>query len=127
MTSGGFGTGSLAIAICDRCGLKYPYMALRADVARPGLRVCKTCVDLNHPIKNFKPRADNFNLQYPRPDELLYVDYVIVKKERGPIQVSQSQAVLGDQGEPIEATGYEEDSPLNQYLPPSIKKKNGIT
>jgi hypothetical protein len=123
-----FGTGTLAIAICDYCGLKKKYIDLKQDEAKPGLRVCSSCFTKNHPIKNFRPPVDNFALKYPRPDAPLFISYVVVAPERGPLQaVTPEYKLLAAEDTPIAATGgYKEDSPLNEYLPPSIKKKYGI-
>lgn len=157
MAQNSFGTGQMSIAICDRCGLKYRYTKLRADGAKPALRVCPTCYDKNHPIKTFKPRADNFTLHYPRPDVLLQADYEVVKPStplldlgvdnssqlgvtppdtnlavqsgapsRGPILVNVNDkdlAVLKTRNELIiSAEGYEDNTDLNQYVPPSLLK-----
>jgi hypothetical protein len=128
MSNANFGNGSLAIAICDYCGFKKKYTELRQDEARPGLRVCGVCFTKNHPIKTFRPRLDNYMLKYPRPDAPLFNAYVIVAPTRGPIQaVTPDYELLAVDRTPMEATGdYPSNSPLNEYLPPSVKKKYGI-
>lgn len=63
-----YATGKVAIAICDRCKFKFPYLALRPDGDKPGLRVCKDCWDTKDPYRLPPRKADAFTLRYPRPD-----------------------------------------------------------
>lgn len=58
----------VAIAICDRCKMKMPYTALRADGNSPGLRVCEQCCDQKDPYKLPARQTENITLKYPRPD-----------------------------------------------------------
>lgn len=64
-----FAPGKYAIAICGRCGLKYPYKELIEDGNIKGLYVCNEgCRDDIDPYK-LPPRGpDNFVLHHPRPD-----------------------------------------------------------
>lgn len=68
-----FATGRRAIAICDRCGWKYPWMSLRTE---PGTlyKVCQTCNDgryslVCHP-QNFVATnvVDAIALRWARPE-----------------------------------------------------------
>jgi len=69
-----FASGKWAIAICDRCGWKYPWKSLRTE---PGtlLKVCSTCNDgmysrVTHP-QNFVMvnTVDAIALRWARPDQ----------------------------------------------------------
>lgn len=72
MTS--FSSGRLAIAVCDRCNLKMPYRALRADGDQPGLRVCKDCRDNKDPYKLPQRQMDRYLLKFPRPDSAIGIN-----------------------------------------------------
>ena len=62
------GRQHIAISICDRCKLKFPYDDLYPDPNSPGLRVCKKDLDELDPYK-LKPRQpEKISLRYPRPD-----------------------------------------------------------
>ena len=63
-----YATGRIAIAVCDRCNTKVPYLWLRPDGDKPGLRVCKDCWDTKDPYRLPPRRPDAFILRYPRPD-----------------------------------------------------------
>ena len=60
-----YATGLHARAICDRCGLEYPYLSLQTQW--DNLRVCPECFDPKHP--QIKPRvvSDRTALYQPRP------------------------------------------------------------
>lgn len=66
--------GTFAVAICDRCGTKHPYAALRADGNSPGLRVCEKCWDEKDPYKLPARQTENISLRYPRPEKNLATD-----------------------------------------------------
>lgn len=61
-------SNKVAIGICDRCCMKHKLSELRADGETPGLRVCETCWDPKSPWRLPPRAADNYTLQYPRPD-----------------------------------------------------------
>ena len=68
-----YASGKHAFALCDRCGQRYKYNKLRAEVEnkRPnGLRVCPPCLDEDHPqLQLGKKRIiDSQSLRHPRPD-----------------------------------------------------------
>lgn len=65
------GNSTLAIAICGRCGRKFPRDALRSDPNSPGLMVCEEDVDQFDPWR-LTPRApDQIALEWARPDDTL--------------------------------------------------------
>lgn len=73
--------GINAIAICDRCGLRYPWQSLRSQLGTDGgnSRVCQECYDSISSIHRFKTRADRDRLPWTRPDmadesSIYYID-----------------------------------------------------
>lgn len=69
-----FATGKYSIAICDRCGLQYPYTGLITEVDT-NEQVCQTCVDEPDPYRRRTYRVDAVQLEKPRPDTNLAIDY----------------------------------------------------
>jgi hypothetical protein len=66
-------TGDLAIAVCDRCHQKRPYLMLGPDGDKPGLRVCQDkgirgCSDQKDPWRLPPRQPEPIALRYPRPD-----------------------------------------------------------
>jgi len=63
------GMTSLAIAVCDRCKMKKPYVNLRPDGNSPGLRVCGDgCFDVLDPYRLAARKTERINLRFARPD-----------------------------------------------------------
>jgi len=63
------GLTSLAIAVCDRCKMKKPYVNLRPDGNSPGLRVCGDgCFDVLDPYRLAARKTERINLRFARPD-----------------------------------------------------------
>jgi len=63
------GLTSLAIAVCDRCKMKKPYVDLRPDGNSPGLRVCGDgCCDTLDPYRLPARKTERINLRFARPD-----------------------------------------------------------
>jgi hypothetical protein len=63
------GLTSLAIAVCDRCKMKKPYVNLRPDGNSPGLRVCGDgCFDTLDPYRLAARKTERINLRFARPD-----------------------------------------------------------
>lgn len=58
----------IAVAICDRCHLKAPYVDMVSDPNSPGLRVHKHCVDIFDPWRLPARQTEDISLQHPRPD-----------------------------------------------------------
>lgn len=64
-----FSDGKLAIAICARCGMTFPYTRLQEDGNIKGLYVCdEGCYDNIDPYKLPPAPPDAFVLHHPRPD-----------------------------------------------------------
>lgn len=69
------GLSSVAIAVCDRCKMKRPFVSLMADPNFPGLRVCdQGCKDEFDPYRLPARKTERINLRFPRPDESVAVD-----------------------------------------------------
>lgn len=70
------GLTSLAIAVCDRCKMKVPFVSLVADNNSPGLRVCvdRGCKDDKDPYRLPARKTERINLRFPRPDVSVAVD-----------------------------------------------------
>lgn len=72
---GVFARGKHSVALCDRCGQRFPYERLKEQIEnrRPnGLRVCPSCLDDDHPqlqLGRQKVR-DPQALRDPRPDRI---------------------------------------------------------
>lgn len=64
------GLTSVAIAVCDRCKMKVPFVTLVADGNSPGLRVCaeRGCRDTLDPYRLPARQTERINLRFPRPD-----------------------------------------------------------
>jgi len=66
---------SVAIAICDRCKMKRPYVDLSSDTNFPGLQVCSEgCKDELDPYRLPARQTERINLRFPRPDVNVAVD-----------------------------------------------------
>ena len=65
------GKSVLAVAICDRCNIKYPYDELRPDPNFPGMRVCHYDLDNFDPWRLPALQTENIALRFPRPDQPL--------------------------------------------------------
>ena len=64
-----YATGKYANAICDRCGWKYPYQAIKTEWDHA--RVCPECYEPKHPqLDPPYSRPDPEALQNPRPDRI---------------------------------------------------------
>ena len=59
-----YAKGVHAKAICDRCGLSYPYLSIKAEWN--GLRTCPECWDYKHPSLDPITVVDAESLQFPR-------------------------------------------------------------
>ena len=77
-----YATGKYSIAICDRCGIQYPYMSLITEVDTQE-QVCAGCVDEPDPYRRRLYRVDAVALEKPRPDTNLAIDYS--SEEENPI------------------------------------------
>lgn len=59
--------GSVAIAVCQRCGKKMYYSDLRKD-PNNGLMVCQDDLDLYDPWRLPARQTEDITLGHPRPD-----------------------------------------------------------
>lgn len=76
-----FGDAVLAIAKCDRCGMKRKYVELRSDPNSPGLRVCRGCEDQFDPWRLPAPAPDRISLEHARPDVALAPDSLLLQAD----------------------------------------------
>ncbi|MEY2909080.1 MAG: hypothetical protein RLZZ602_1603 [Pseudomonadota bacterium] len=68
-----YSSGKRALGQCDRCGFVYKLNTLERQVVNKvysGLRVCKSCLDVDHPQLQLGkyPVEDPQALRDPRPD-----------------------------------------------------------
>jgi hypothetical protein len=68
-----FAAGKRAVAICDRCGFRFPLRKLVKQMTKQrdtGLLVCSSCLDPDHPqlMLGTFPVYDPQALRNPRPD-----------------------------------------------------------
>jgi len=72
----GYSTGSIAIAVCDRCGRLGQYRQMVEDYAKKGVWVHAACADHLSPWQLPMQVQDNYVLMRPRPDsQLTYNTY----------------------------------------------------
>ena len=65
------GSGTCAIAYCDRCRKKMYYDDLQPDGDSPNLLVCADCSDLQDPYRLPIRRNEDISLKHPRgPDPI---------------------------------------------------------
>jgi len=63
------GYSDIAIAVCDRCKMKYPHAVLRPDPNFPGLQVCDNgCADQFDPYRLPARKTERITIRFPRPD-----------------------------------------------------------
>ena len=63
------GQPKIAIAVCARCAVKYPYSDLRPDPNYPGLRCCPDgCLDQIDPWRLAPRPTESVVLEFARPD-----------------------------------------------------------
>ena len=70
---GAFARGKHSVALCDRCGQRYPYEKLKPQIEnrrQNGMRVCPPCLDDDHPQLQLGSQKihDPQSLRNPRPD-----------------------------------------------------------
>lgn len=73
MTTARYAQGKRALGMCDRCGFVYKLHELRYEVEdqrKNGLRVCRECLDIDHPQLRLGEIViqDPESLYDPRPD-----------------------------------------------------------
>lgn len=62
-----YASGSKSIAVCDRCGQRYPYTVLKKEWN--GFRTCGECWEPKHPqLDPIFPPSEPQALFEPRPD-----------------------------------------------------------
>lgn len=103
------GNSVVAVAICDRCRRKFPYVDLMPDPNFPGMRVCKEDLDEFDPWRLPALQTENIALRFPRPDTPIGI---------GPIGGQQLMTAQAPNG-PI-------DSPVDGIRQPNNPNRNSI-
>ena len=75
----GIASGDLALAVCDRCRTKMPYVKLRPDGNSPALMVCRECCDEKDPYRLAPRQTEEVSMQHARPDTPIPIssDYLL--------------------------------------------------
>jgi len=63
-------SGTVAIAVCQRCNKKMPYSELYKD-PNNGMMVCKDDLDIYDPWRLPARVPENISLEYPRTDVMM--------------------------------------------------------
>ena len=79
----GTSDGTLAICVCDRCRVKYPYRELRPDGNSPKLMVCRECWDEKDPYRLAPRQTEDVSMQHARPDTAIPIQSNILLSEVG--------------------------------------------
>lgn len=78
------GLPTVAVAICDRCQFKMPYVALEPDPNIPGLMVCYRCRDEFDPYRLPARQPENITLRNPRTEVDISLEaFTYIVDERG--------------------------------------------
>lgn len=68
-----FAQGAYAVALCDRCGLQYPYTTLKKQWN--GFKNCVQCYDSKHPqLEPIYPPTEPQAIYEPRPSRVEPMD-----------------------------------------------------
>jgi hypothetical protein len=90
------GLTSVAIAVCDRCKMKVPFVTLVSDSNFPGLRVCaeRGCKDQLDPYRLPARKTERINLRFARPDVSVATnDNFLVTGGNNAFQISTEQNI----------------------------------
>jgi hypothetical protein len=80
-----YAAGNVAIAICDRCGFKFPHNKLRPDGNSPGLFVCDSDWDPRNPWRDPPIQPDAIAMRWSRPDVALVPGNIIYPDLTNPV------------------------------------------
>lgn len=87
-----FATGAYSQAICDRCGQRYDYRALRKEWN--GFRTCIECWEPKHPqLDPIYPPTEPQALYEPRPDRIEPLDVYVGDEIFPPLENSYLQGI----------------------------------
>ena len=94
-----FAKGKRSLALCDRCGQRYPYDKIKPEIEnrRPnGLRVCPSCMDEDHPQLQLGRQKirDPQALRNPRPDRTEPASVVALFGQRFPHTAGTNEFTL---------------------------------
>lgn len=92
-----YAIGTHAYFICDRCGLRYPYLEQRKEWTN--LTVCEDCYEEKHPQLELKgKKADAEGLYNPAPDRKEPLEVHAGKQTFPPLEnvVSHGLGIVGE-------------------------------
>lgn len=95
-----FSGGKWAWSICDRCGLRYDYTAVRTETDT-NFRVCLDCLDEPNPYLRLKVEPDAIALLYPRPDTNIE-EYINLTCDNVVITCDNDMVTCDETGAPLE-------------------------
>ncbi len=108
------GHTKVAIGICARCSLKYPYDELVPDPNYPGLYVCTYDLDQFDPYRLPPRETENITLDHARPDvgiagsgpsPRLYADPIMVELPETDITTESGETITTEGGAPLVTEG----------------------
>ena len=96
---GAFARGKRSVALCDRCGQRYPYEKLKPQIEnrrQNGMRVCPNCLDVDHPQLQLGSQKvhDPQALRFPRPDRVEPASNVVAFAQRYPHTAGTNEFTL---------------------------------
>ena len=96
---GAFARGKRSVALCDRCGQRYPYEKLKPQIEnrrQNGMRVCPSCLDVDHPQLQLGSQKvhDPQALRFPRPDRVEPASNVVAFGQRYPHTAGTNEFTL---------------------------------
>ncbi len=122
-----YATGAHAKAICDKCGLSYPYLSLRAEWN--GLRTCPECWDAKHPALEPVTVVDSEALRFARPSTHKREDAraVILSGVAASFTMGEDGHNLISAGVNISETGVSTTFSLGTEIPTAAATPSGIS
>ena len=108
-----YAKGVHAKAICDRCGLSYPYLSLKPEWT--GLRTCPECWDYKHPSLDPRNAVDAESLQFARAGSHKREDarVTILRGVQTFVRTGQEGRPLVSAGVTLSETGFAVTTTLN--------------
>ena len=122
-----YATGIHANAICDKCGLSYPYLSLKAEWN--GLRTCPECWDAKHPALEPVTAVDSEALRFARPSTHKREDAraVILSGVTASFTMGEDGQNLISSGVAISETGVSTTFSLGTEIPTAAATPSGIS
>jgi hypothetical protein len=111
------GHTKIAIGICARCSLKFPYDDLVPDPNFPGLYVCRDDIDQFDPYRLPARETEDITLDHARPDvpidglgpsPRLWADPILVEIPGGlvdDLETESGEVITTEDGDPLATEG----------------------